>query len=123
MPRLPVKYLFRIVFLAGLLTAPAVASRAQGVALSANEKPDTKAPGASRQQRRAARKQWKADRKKKHARDKELKNYQKHLQTKETRKRMKETKAKSERINGNKREFFLKRWFKHRIRTTKKSDR
>ena len=44
-----------------------------------------------------------------------IKKYQK-IQTKEVRKRMKKSKRKANRINENKREFFLTRWFrpKHR---------
>jgi hypothetical protein len=117
-----IRKLFQLVLLAGFLCLPAH-TQAQGVALNANEKPDTKAPGGSRQQRKAARKKWKADRKKKHVHDKNLKYHQKHLQTKETRKRMKETRHKAEMTNGNKREFFLKRWFRHRLKTTKKQNR
>ncbi|MDP4267498.1 MAG: hypothetical protein Q8880_08700 [Bacteroidota bacterium] len=65
-----------------------------------------------------AQKQQKAIDEKKKAREKEnqkiykaaLKKQQK-IQTKETRKRMKEMNAKANRVNENKREFFLKRWF------------
>jgi hypothetical protein len=116
------KKVFRMFLLAGFLSLPA-ATHAQGVALSANEKPDTKAPGATRQQRKAARKKWRADRKEKHQHEKNLKRHNKHLQTKETRKRMKETRHKAEMNNGHKREFFLKRWFRHRLKTTKKQNR
>ncbi len=108
--------------LAGFISFPAI-NHAQGVALNANEKPDTKAPGASHQQRVAARRKWRADRKQKHQHDKNLKYHNKHLQTKETRKRMKETRRKADMSNGHKREFFLKRWFRHRLKTTKKENR
>jgi hypothetical protein len=35
----------------------------------------------------------------------------KKIQTKETRKRMKQSQKKSNRVNNNRKEFFLKRWF------------
>lgn len=37
------------------------------------------------------------------------------IQTKETRKRMKQNKKKSKRINNNRKEFFLKRWFSYEM--------
>ncbi|HEV7230102.1 MAG TPA: hypothetical protein VGO45_02170 [Bacteroidia bacterium] len=117
------KKLLKILAILCFLSLPAITS-AQGVALNANEKPDTRAPGASREQRRAARKHWRDDRRKKHAQDKALKDYQKHSQTKATRRRMKENRAKAEMNNQHKREFFLKRWFhRRRVKKTKKQDR
>ena len=44
------------------------------------------------------------------AHDDSVKKHQK-IQTKETRKRMKKNKKKSKRVNDNRKEFFLKRWF------------
>jgi hypothetical protein len=96
---------------------------AQGSESSNTESQVSSAPAGSRAQRREARKQWRAERKKKHASQKAIKNYKKRTQTKETRKRMKETRRKAELTNEHKREFFLKRWFKGKIKTTKKKER
>jgi hypothetical protein len=74
-------------------------------------------------QKREARKKWKADRKKRHDSEKSLKDYKKRTQDKPTRKRMKESRKRAEMNNEHKREFFLKRWFKKRIKTTKKKER
>ena len=53
------------------------------------------------------------DTKKKMAEEAHQEGIEKHMkiQTKETRKRMKKNKKKSKRINNNRQEFFLKRWF------------
>lgn len=65
-------------------------------------------------------KQAKADKKKEEQKKKEEKAHQKALdrhlkiQTKDTRKRMKASKKKSKRLNENKREFFMVRWFKRK---------
>ncbi len=47
---------------------------------------------------------------------KAIKNYHKRLQTKVVRKRMKASKKSATRYNENRREFFLKRWFKKKKR-------
>jgi hypothetical protein len=109
-----------LIFLALLLP---VTGRAQGSESSGTESQVSKAPAGSRAQRREARKQWKMERKKKHSSEKAIKNYKKRTQTKETRKRMKETRRKAELTNEHKREFFLRRWFKGKLKTTKKKDR
>jgi hypothetical protein len=53
-------------------------------------------------------------RRKERAEKKAIKAYHKRLQTKKVRKRMKESRKAAVRYNDNKREFFLKRWFKNR---------
>ncbi|PBQ33125.1 hypothetical protein CNR22_15500 [Sphingobacteriaceae bacterium] len=48
------------------------------------------------------------------AEKKAIKKYHKRLQTKSVRKRMKNSRKSAMRHNDNKREFFMKRWFKKR---------
>jgi hypothetical protein len=120
--RIGMKKLVILFAMIGFLAVPS-SLKAQSSGAGSTESEVASASSGSRAQRKAARKQWKADRKKKHDSDKALKNYQKHIQTKETRKRMKETRRKAEMVNGHKREFFLKRWFKGRLKTTKKEER
>ncbi|MES2681105.1 MAG: hypothetical protein V4635_14520 [Bacteroidota bacterium] len=55
-------------------------------------------------------------RRKERAERKAVKKYHKRLQTKTVRKRMKASKKSAIRYNENKREFFIKRWFKKRKR-------
>ncbi|HQQ93339.1 MAG TPA: hypothetical protein PLQ93_02195 [Bacteroidia bacterium] len=57
-----------------------------------------------RQERREKRKLERAERK-------AIKKHHKRIQTKAVRKRMSASRKKSNRINANKREFFLKRWY------------
>jgi hypothetical protein len=66
---------------------------------------------SERKKRKAARKEAREQRRKERAERKAIKAYHKRLQTKTVRKRMKSNRSKSKRINENKREFFLKRWF------------
>ncbi len=66
---------------------------------------------SERKKRKASRKEAKEQRRKERAERKAIKAYHKRLQTKTVRKRMKRNRSKSQRINDNKREFFLKRWF------------
>ena len=66
---------------------------------------------SERKKRKAARKEAREQRRKERAERKAIKAYHKRLQTKTVRKRMKRNRSKSQRINDNKREFFLKRWF------------
>ena len=55
-------------------------------------------------------------RRKERAEKKAIKRYHKHLQTKTVRKRMKASRKTAVRYNENKREFFIKRWFKKKKR-------
>jgi hypothetical protein len=71
-----------------------------------------KAPSTSRAQRKAAKKKWKEQRRADIDQKKAVKQHHKRLQTKETRKRMKQEKRRSDKLRGNKREFFLVRWFR-----------
>lgn len=68
----------------------------------------------SRAQRKLAKQKWKEERAKKRDDRKMVKQHHKRLQTKTVQKRMKKNKKKSERVNDNRREFFLKRWFKRK---------
>jgi hypothetical protein len=78
----------------------------------AQDKGDSKSSApTSRAQRMADKKKWKEQRLKAHQDKKMVKQHHKMLQTKKVQKRMKKNKRKAERINDNKREFFLKRWF------------
>ena len=67
-------------------------------------------PKATRSQRRAAKAQWKEQRRNERAEKKKIKEHSK-IQSKKVRRRTKKDKQKAERVNQNKREFFLKRWF------------
>ncbi|MFI5151077.1 MAG: hypothetical protein ACHQRM_15185 [Bacteroidia bacterium] len=113
------KKIFRIVIILGLLITPGMMeAQSSGSQVSTG-------PPSSRASKRAAKKQWKQDRKKKHDKDKSLRSYQKRTQTKSTRKRMRASRHTAELNNEHKREFFVKRWFKHkgRIHKKKKKDR
>jgi hypothetical protein len=61
--------------------------------------------------RRAAKKQWKEERKRNFELEKNRRQIRK-SNDKRARKQMRQTARKSKRTNDNKREFFLKRWFK-----------
>lgn len=77
---------------------------------SAQEIGSQQALPKTKTERRMEKKKWQKERKLKFAEEKKLKNHRK-IQTKAVQKRMKKNKKKSERINENKREFFLQRWF------------
>lgn len=55
-------------------------------------------------------------RRKEKAERKAIKAYHKRLQTKQVRKRMKNSRKKAVRNNENKREFFIRRWFRKKHR-------
>lgn len=65
---------------------------------------------------RQLRKEAREKRKIRKAEKKAIKKYHKRLQTKQVRKRMKASRKSAIRHNDNKREFFLKRWFKGKKR-------
>lgn len=65
---------------------------------------------------RQLRKEAREKRRIRKAEKKAIKNYHKRLQTKQVRKRMKASRKSAIRHNDNKREFFLKRWFKGKKR-------
>src|SRR4051812_35967282 len=71
--------------------------------------------------RKQLRKESKERRRLERAERKKVKKHHKRIQTKKVRKRMKESKATATRNNLNKREFFVKRWFKKRGRAHVKS--
>jgi hypothetical protein len=66
------------------------------------------------------RKEARAKRKLEKAEKKAVKKHHKRIQTKKVRKRMKSSKNTAIRNNENKREFFMKRWFKKKKRVRKK---
>ena len=102
-------FLFLFLFAA----APAVAQDN-----SANTKADKKNEVINaRLKRKKAKTEWKAKRKKEKSERKAIRLHEKRLQTKETRKRLKKDRAKSQRINQNKKQFFLIRLFKPKPRT------
>jgi hypothetical protein len=114
--------IFKVVFVLVLFITPGI-MKAQGGGNSSSSQVSTAPPG-KRASHRAAKKQWKEDRKKKHNKDKSLRSYQKRTQTKETRRRMRDSRHKAELNNEHKREFFMKRWFKHRkVHKTGKKNR
>lgn len=76
-----------------------------------NAGPKKPSIASERKKRKAARKEAKEQRRKERAERKAIRAYHKRLQTKTVRKRMKRNRNKAQRINDNKREFFLKRWF------------
>lgn len=63
---------------------------------------------------REKRKEEKEQRKLRRLEKKMIKNHHKKLQDKKTYKRMKKSRKKATMYNENKREFFLKRWFKNK---------
>jgi hypothetical protein len=74
--------------------------------------PPEKSIKSERALRKLERKEAKERRKKEKAERKAVKAHHKRLQTKEVRKRMKRSKKRATLNNDNKREFFVKRWFK-----------
>jgi hypothetical protein len=74
--------------------------------------------------KKQARKESRAKRKLEKAERKAVKKHHKRIQTKAVRKRMKSSKKTSVRVNENKKEFFLKRWFtkskKGKVKKSKK---
>jgi uncharacterized protein YlxW (UPF0749 family) len=83
------------------------------VAIS-QEKTKDKPPPTSRFKQKAAKKKWKEQRKLERQQAKAVKDHHKRIQTKKTRKEMRKTRKKGDKARGNKREFFLVRWFKYR---------
>ncbi len=75
---------------------------------------------SSRIKRKKAKAEWKAKRKEERADKKSVSDHEKALQTKATRKRMHKDQRKANRINANKREFFIVRWFKPKPRGGKR---
>jgi hypothetical protein len=74
--------------------------------------PKEKSFKTQRKIRKEERFEAKERRRKERAEKKAIKAYHKRLQTKKVRKRMKQSKNKATLHNENKREFFIKRWFK-----------
>ena len=66
----------------------------------------------ARAKRKKAKAEWKAKRAEERSDKRAVRNHEKRLQTKATRKRMHKDQRHANRINQNKREFFLIRWFK-----------
>lgn len=85
------------------------------------DKPDAKTEKkndveSSRIKRKKAKAEWKAKREEERADKKSVRDHEKALQTKATRKRMHKDQRHANRINQNKKEFFLIRWFKPKPR-------
>ncbi len=74
--------------------------------------PKEKSLKSERRVRQELRKEAREKRRKERAERKAIKQYHKRLQTKTVRKRMKASRKTAIRHNENKREFFIKRWFK-----------
>jgi hypothetical protein len=74
--------------------------------------PKEKSIASQRKLKKLERREAREKRKKERAERKAVKAYHKRLQTKTVRKRMKHSKKRATLNNENKREFFLKRWFK-----------
>ncbi len=72
---------------------------------------------SARMKRQKAKKEWKEKREKERADQKAVRDHEKRLQTKATRKRMHRDQRKANRINQNKKEFFLIRLFKPKPKT------
>jgi hypothetical protein len=74
--------------------------------------------------RKQIRRENRDKRRKERAERRKVKKHHKRIQTKKVRKRMKESKGTAARNNDNKREFFMKRWFKKknkgRVKKSKK---
>ena len=71
----------------------------------------------ARMKRQKARMEWKAKRQQERAEKKAIRQHEKRLQTKETRKRMRKDRQKANRVNQNKKQFFLIRLFKPKPKT------
>ena len=72
---------------------------------------------SAKMKRQKAKKEWKEKRAKEKADKKAIRAHEKKLQTKETRKRMHRNQRKANRVNQNKKEFFLIRLFKPKPKT------
>jgi len=87
--------------------------------LMAQEKgtgPKEKSLKSERKVKKEMRFEAREKRRKERAERKAVKKYHKRLQTKAVRKRMKTSKKSATRYNENRREFFIKRWFKKKKR-------
>lgn len=78
----------------------------------------TKPPPTTRAQRKAEKKKWKETRKRKRRAEKAIKAHHKRIQSDDTRKRMKKNYKKAQRVNDNRKEFFIKRWFRKKPKKT-----
>jgi len=72
---------------------------------------------SARMKRQKARMEWKEKRKMERSEKRAIRQHEKRLQTKATRKRMRKDRRKANRVNQNKKEFFLIRLFKPKPRT------
>jgi len=92
----------KIIFFIAFITIPAFAFSQTNA---------SKSPPTSRAQRQADKKAWKQKRLQDRAEKKKIKEYQKATQTKKV---LKKDRKHANRVNQNKREFFIKRWFDRR---------
>ncbi|MEO6884082.1 MAG: hypothetical protein ABI199_08660 [Bacteroidia bacterium] len=100
------KIVRKIIFLMAFLALPVMAFSQENAA--------QKSPPTSRAQRQADKKAWKQKRLQDRAEKKKIRDYQKETQTKKVQKRMRKDRRHAARVNQNKREFFVKRWFEKR---------
>jgi len=84
------------------------------ISVFSQDKPpaNKKAEASKREIRKRERKEYKERKRKEKQERKAIKAHHKRLQTKAVRKRMKRSKKRATLHNENRREFFLKRWFK-----------
>ena len=102
-------YLF--LFVALLVFGPRLQAQDAGSAAPATQQ-NKQAPLSKRAQYKKGRAEWKEQRRLERENKAKIKEHDKRIQTKKTRKQMRETRRKANLVNGNKREFFLIRWFK-----------
>ena len=107
------KMLLKIVVLFFILNA--IPAMAQDKPTSKEEKKNEVAN--ARAKRKKVKTQWKETRKKEKSDKRAVRHQEKKLQTKATRKRMKKSRQKANRVNQNKKEFFLIRMFKPKPKT------
>lgn len=113
-----VKFLLKIFFLLCLfLPAYALPQEKKPDGSTTEEKGKKRDVETARMKRKRAKKEWKEKRKEERKEIKAVRAHHKKLQTKETRKRMKKNNRKANRINQNKKQFFLIRLFKPKPKT------
>lgn len=108
------KILLKLSFLFLIFTSIPVLSQDNIADAKTEKKNDVE---SARMKRQKARTEWKAKRQQERAEKKAIRQHEKRLQTKETRKRMRKDRRKANRVNQNKKEFFLIRLFKPKPRT------
>ncbi|HEY4797602.1 MAG TPA: hypothetical protein VII99_00850 [Bacteroidia bacterium] len=111
------KLVCKIFFFLFLLASAPVMSQDNSTDAKTEKKNDVE---NARIKRKKAKAEWKAKRNQERADKKAVRDHEKRLQTKATRKRMHKDQRKANRINQNKKEFFLIKLFKPKPRGGKK---